>query len=157
MALTSGLNDTYSVALKKVSDHFHRDVNNWFINKRSSGLGIIFSVVPAAWRPGCLPFILGNVPFLLPLPSSSSYADLKDVSHRLLGAHQSKEIFENCACLRCWWIPLNILNLSPFFHRYSSDPHWLYRQIRLIVFWVFCGSSVKCTLVSVKEQIDLKG
>lgn len=45
---------------------------------RPSGWGTIFSVVPAAWQPGCLPFILGNVPFLLPLPSSSPSADLKD-------------------------------------------------------------------------------
>lgn len=46
-----------------------------------SGLGIIFSLVPASWRPGCLPFILGNVPFLLPFPPAFPSAGLKDVSH----------------------------------------------------------------------------
>lgn len=69
-----------------------------------SGLEVIISVVPAARQPGCLPFIPGNVAFLLPLPSSPPSAGPKDVSHFFYLHLQTGEVIEYCACLHCWLI-----------------------------------------------------
>uniref|UniRef100_A0A3Q4GBA6 Serine/threonine-protein kinase DCLK2-like n=1 Tax=Neolamprologus brichardi TaxID=32507 RepID=A0A3Q4GBA6_NEOBR len=65
---------------------------------------VIVSVVPAARQPGCLPFIPGNVAFLLPLPSSPPSAGPKDVSHFFYLHLQTGEVIEYCACLHCWLI-----------------------------------------------------
>lgn len=66
---------------KRPQTTFVKDITTDSFVNVPSGTGIIFSVVPAASRPGCLPFILGNVPFLLPLTSSSLSAGLKDDFH----------------------------------------------------------------------------
>lgn len=62
-----------------------------------SGVGIIFSVVPDAWRPGCLPFILGNgpVPPAFTLQLSFHWPEGR-FSFPLLGAHRPEEIRVLC-------------------------------------------------------------
>uniref|UniRef100_A0A3Q4M777 non-specific serine/threonine protein kinase n=1 Tax=Neolamprologus brichardi TaxID=32507 RepID=A0A3Q4M777_NEOBR len=61
-------------------------------------------VISSILQPGCLPFIPGNVAFLLPLPSSPPSAGPKDVSHFFYLHLQTGEVIEYCACLHCWLI-----------------------------------------------------
>lgn len=91
-----------------------------------SGLGIIFSVVPASWQPGCLPWILGNVPFFLPWPSPALLLlAWRTFLFPPMWRPPVQGVIEYCACLRCWQIPLDVLNQVSAPHS-SSTCYLLY-------------------------------
>lgn len=90
-----------SEALKKASDHFHKDINNWFVNKRSVWFRDYLLCSPCHLATRMSSTYSGKRPISPAFTLQFSFCWPEGrFSFPLLCTHQPKEIFEYCACLR---------------------------------------------------------